>query len=126
MRDLKIVEQLSVCSEGRTLQLLQNGQVELCWDRIVLRMRKIDLMVLDKTLQEWMAGPDFDWAQAYSLWLGDTVIFLGWSDLHRFCAMVQDAGERLPQRPVRWTDLKVAILPVDKAGQQRTGRLSPN
>jgi Fe-S-cluster formation regulator IscX/YfhJ len=113
MIDQRMVVRLSEISERRRIDRLQNGQVELYWDQCVLRMRTTDLAVLNSVLQSWMEEPDRNWGQTYSLWLGDYVMFLQWSDLHSFCAMVHEASEQLPRRSVRWIDLNVLIAPYN-------------
>jgi hypothetical protein len=124
--DQKVIDCLSKSSEQRALDLLQNGQVELSWDRTVIRMRTTDLIVLNKALRDWMDDPDRDWTQTYSLWLNDEVLFLRWNDLYKFCAMVHEAIEQLPRRFVRWVDLDVRIVPCSPGHHNSNGRFSPN
>jgi hypothetical protein len=107
----RIVDRLSKRSERRMIERLENGQVELRWEQVVLRMRTTDLIVLNNALQDWMEKLDREWAQTYSLWLGEYVMFIQWSDLHSFCAMVNEASGHLSRRSVYWADLMVRIEP---------------
>jgi len=107
----KVVECLAAQSEARTVNLLQNRQVRLCWDHVVLQLRMVDLLILDRALQAWIADPMREWARTYVVALNEYKFFLEGEALYHFCAMVQAASEQLPRRTVRWADLTVTISP---------------
>lgn len=112
----KVVECLAAQSEGRTINLLQNRQVRLQWDRIVLQLRMVDLLILNQALHAWLDDPQRAWARTYRLALNEYNLFLTGEDLYHFCAIVQAASEQLPRRTVRWADLTVTITPYGTPG----------
>jgi hypothetical protein len=122
----KAGNRLATLGERRMIERLENGQVELRWEQVVLRMRTTDLIVLNNALQNWMEKLDREWAQTYSLWLGEYVMFIQWSDLHSFCAMVNEASEHLPRRSVYWADLKVRIEPFGAGHANNSSGFSLN
>lgn len=107
----KVVECLAAQSEGRTVNLLQNRQVRLQWDRIVLQLRMVDLLILNRALHAWLDDPQRAWSRTYVVELNEYKLFIAGEDLYHFCAMVQAASEQLPRRTVRWADLTVTITP---------------
>ncbi len=124
--DHRVIGRLSESSECRAVDLLQNGQIALCWDRTVLRMRTVDLVVLNNALRSWAEEHDRDGAQMYTLSFNSYTMFVGNDDLYRFCAMVDEATEQLPRRIVRWIDLDIRIVPFTAAHHKGIPCFSPN
>lgn len=110
MKD-RVSNRLAESSASRAVSLLANKQVELNWDHITLSMQMADLLVLNQVLRKWMEAVDREWVEIYRLTLNDCVLFIHSDDLYRFCAMVQEAAEKLPRRTVRWTDVTVRLAP---------------
>lgn len=102
---------LATNSAARTVSLLSNKQVELCWDRVTVSMQMADLLILDQTLHTWLETADWDWEEIYRLSLNDCVLFIYGDDLYRFCTMVQEAVAQLPRRTVRWADVTIRLAP---------------
>jgi hypothetical protein len=105
----QVIERLSENSESRAVNLLQNGQIELAWDRITVIMRTVDLLVLHRELHTWMESGKQGWTETYRLSLNDCCLFLHDDDLFHFCALVGEAVERIPRRVVRWADISVHL-----------------
>lgn len=107
----KVVGCLAAQSDARTVNLLQNRQVRLHWDRLIIQLRMADLLVLNHALQTWMDDVDRVWASTYVVALNEYKLFLDSNAIYHFCAMVAEATQQLPRRTVRWADLTVTITP---------------
>lgn len=66
----RVLNCLSEDSDSRSIQWLCNGQIELRWEGVTLFLRVADLLVLDKSLRQWMDDVDRAWCDAYALSLG--------------------------------------------------------
>lgn len=104
--------------EPRTVCFLKNGQVELVWDRVVVGLRRTDLIVLHRTLRHWQheavmdAGGDAAGeVPVYLVMLNDIRLWVQGEEMAEFCAMVADAAVQIPRSFVRWADLRVRIVP---------------
>jgi hypothetical protein len=105
----------------RTVCLLRNGQVELVWDRVVVGLRRADLIVLHRTLRHWLHEAQPDAAEAYLVMLDDTRLGVRAEDMAEFCALVADAVAQIPRAFVRWADLRVRIVPFPTASDDDSG-----
>jgi len=105
----EVIERLSESSESRAVNLLQSGQIELAWDRTTITMRTVDLLVLDRELRGWMQSDRQGWTESYQISLNDCWLLLLDDDLFHFCALIQEAVERIPRRVVRWADVSVQL-----------------
>jgi hypothetical protein len=122
----KLISHLPKSRERRSIKVLPNGQVTLCWEWSVLHMRVADLLVLRRALRSWRENGEQNWAQPYILWLNDCAMFFEYDDLYHFCAMVEQAAEELPDRVVRWADLNVRLVPLSATDYKSRDCLSLN
>ncbi len=112
----RVLDCLSARGEGCSIQRLCNGQVELRWAGVTLFLRMADLLVLDEALRAWTGNVERPWSDAYVLSLRYAAsppcsLYLDRDALYTFCALVNEAVERLPRRVVRWADLVVDVQP---------------
>jgi hypothetical protein len=124
--DPKLIQHVTKSRDRSSVEVLPTGQVILCWEWTVVHMRVADLLVLNRTLRNWMENRGRDWANEYILWLNDCAMFLKEENLYRFCAMIDEAAAQFPNRVVRWTDLNVQLLPLGVADDRRNHCFSPN
>jgi hypothetical protein len=110
--DPKLIQHVTKSRDRSSVEVLPSGQVILCWEWTVVHMRVADLLVLNRALRNWMENRGRDWANEYILLLNDCAMFLTEETVHRFCAMIDEAAAQIPNRVVRWADLKVRLLPL--------------
>ena len=122
----RLSNRLAEHSASRTVTLLANKQVELCWDQVALAMQMTDLLVLNQTVRAWMDIVEREWVEIYRLTLNDCVLFIHSDDVCGFCAMVQAAAEQLPRRTVRWADVTVRLAPYTVDQEAMMGCFSSN
>jgi hypothetical protein len=111
MMNQKRLDCLAAHSASRTVNLLQNRQVALTWDRVTTTMRMTDLLTLHQALRAYMADDQRPWAATYVVSLTHCRLFIHDTDLYGFCTIIQEAVEQLPRRVVRWIDFAVTITP---------------
>jgi hypothetical protein len=124
--DPKLIQHVTKSRDRSSVEVLPNGQVILCWDWTVVHMRVADLLVLNRSLRSWMENRGRDWANEYILLLNNCPIILSEENVHRFCAMIDEAAAQFPNRMVRWTDLNVQLFPLGVADDRNRPCFSPN
>ncbi len=101
---------------ARSVCLLQHDQVELMWDRVVLVMRRADLIVLHTALRRWLIEEKTEKSAAYLLTLklarNQCRLCIEGEDLAHLCALMAEAAAQCPRQFVRWADLRVHIVPL--------------
>lgn len=107
----KTTYRLAEQGKNRTVHRLPDGQFEVTWHRIALRLRLKDLLVLHQALQLWMADSEREWARSYCLRLNDCAMFFTHDEMPAFVKLIDDACCRVVHCPIHWADLRVEIVP---------------
>lgn len=101
----------------RSIDRLSDGQLELRWDHLVIRLRPVDLLVLHQTLLRFAEATGQEWTSDHCIELGPQIIMVQSSEFAAFAEMVYQAAEALPRRVVHWSDISVRINPIQKGTQ---------
>lgn len=106
---------LATQDPARTITLTPGYQVHLRWNRILLAMRPIDLLVLDSALRRWAADAQSRRTTAVQITFATSRFVLAHHEIGPFATMVSQATERLGRRRVYWVDVDVQILSLDES-----------
>lgn len=103
---------LAIQHAGRAVTLTRSRRILLRWDRTVLEMRPVDLLVLDNALRRWATQGEASSAGPFQITFGAGRLVLSPNEIGSLVAMVSQATERLGRRRVYWTDVEIRIVPV--------------
>lgn len=98
---------------ARSVGQLSGQLLELRWERTVLQLRAVDLLVLRQELDCLSQASGWLRDETYTLCLqmGEHrhAFFFTRYDLDAFYTMVCEAASHLPERPIHWRDLRVSL-----------------